>query len=82
MRSRFLLELRCVKGQITHYGAYHHAMSSGEDQQTISGIASNSHVKAGVRVLFLSVSYEETCLGWSAVEYYIWLNSSGGGVTS
>lgn len=40
MRSRFLLELRCVKGQITHYRAYYLAMSSGEHQQAICGIAS------------------------------------------
>lgn len=66
MRSRFLLELRCVKGQITHCRAYCVVMSSGEDQQAISGIASRKSRCMGALSLH---TYEETCLGCSAVEY-------------
>lgn len=81
MRSRSLLGLSCVKGQVTQNGACHHTTSSGEDKQAMLGKGSKSHEEAGLWVFFPSVSYRDTCVGQSTVEYYIGLRSSGGSMT-
>lgn len=82
MRSRFLLELKGVKGQISQYGAYHPAINSSEDQQASPVIGSNAHAEEGTWVLFLSGCCTGMCLGWGAVEYSVGLGSRGGTLLS
>lgn len=82
IRSRFLLEMSCVKGWIMQYGVQHHAINSGGGRQASPGTCSNPQAEAEACMLFLSGSHRETPLCWGPVEYSVGLGSPGGTIFS